>query len=278
MSNKFKIAVVSNVGNSRPNQEDNFIIARDRYLTPEIRQVTEAERKTLASSYIHDGPFVIAVSDGMGGHASGEVASLATVEYISRHYDDFIRAASQGREEITKQIATLNYRVAELAARQGSVSRSMGATLVGAVETDGEMYGFNAGDSRIYKLSCGELKQLSTDHTEGQRLLGLGLLTEEEVENLPHRKSIYKYIGIPKAELRADVFKLDGMEEGDLLLLCSDGLSDVLSGSELAEILNEKTSLEERASALLDMAINRREGRGDNITAVLAEKERSDVL
>ncbi len=269
--NEITLAVVSSIGNSRTNQEDNYIVAPNGYLLPSMRARQEATRETVAFTHSVGYPsFLAAVSDGMGGHACGEVASGETVKYLSDHYDEVIGSVMYGEAGIIPHIAALNRHVAAIAA-QNVECRTMGATLCGVVCRENALYGFNVGDSRLYRFERGELTQLSTDHTEGQRLLSLNLLSAEEVENFPKRKSIYKYIGIRGADLVAQVFPIESHGPGTVLLLCSDGVTDAVPDSEIASILSYETGLEEKGRMLLDTAMGRHIGRGDNITILLVQ-------
>ena len=117
----------------------------------------------------------------------------------------------------------------------------MGATLCGIVSVDDYTYCFNVGDSRMYQYTDGILRQITIDNTEGQRLLGLGLLSEEEVKTFPKRKAIYKYIG-KDVDLVPDIYEIENIRKGTLLLLCSDGLSDVLELEEIQDMLSSSLS------------------------------------
>ena len=213
--------------------------------------------------------FLAAVSDGMGGHACGEVASLLTVSYMSDHYDEIIDAIKLGEASLAAQISHIN-RIVSSKAKSESACRGMGATLCGVVANEYDLVGFNVGDSRLYQFRNGKLKQLSTDHTEGQRLLRMQLLTEEEVKNFPRRKNLHKYIGYD-GEVVPDIFRITGAEPGTMLLLCTDGLSDVMSDEEMAEILSVRASLKDKASKLVMEAVSRDLGYGDNTTVILIE-------
>ena len=146
----------------------------------------------------------------------------------------------------------------------------MGATLCGVLCSNGVCYGINVGDSRLYSYKNGKFEQLSTDHTEGQRLLSLKLLTEEEYQRFPRKKNLYKYIGM-NGEVVADVFKIESCEPGTVLVLCSDGLADVISNEEISEILSTNEPIENKGHKLVEQAVARNVGHGDNITLILIE-------
>ena len=269
--NSNTIYFASNVGNSRQNQEDNAILPNGSYLTPDVVQSISAQRRTYEKTYArsYEKGFLVAVSDGMGGHASGEVASGQTVRYLSENYQRIIDGAYLNKESVVDEISRLNRSVVSLSKSDPNL-RGMGATLCGVLCSNGVCYGINVGDSRLYSYQNGKFEQLSTDHTEGQRLLSLKLLTEEEYQRFPRKKNLYKYIGM-NGEVVADVFKIESCEPGTVLVLCSDGLADVISNEEISEILSTNEPIENKGHKLVEQAVARNVGHGDNITLILIE-------
>ena len=262
--------VISHVGNSRENQEDNFLLHKGVYATPSEREkMADARELYCHNCELNKQRLLVAVSDGMGGHACGEVASLLTVAYMSDHYDEIIDSLRLGENSLATQISHINGVVSSKAKIERSC-RGMGATLCGVIANEYELVGFNVGDSRLYQFRNGELKQLSTDHTEGQRLLRMQLLTEEEVKKFPRRKNLHKYIGYD-GEVIPDIFRITSAEKGTILLLCTDGLSDVMSDKEMEQILNGRTSLSDKATKLVNEAVSKNLGHGDNTTVILIE-------
>ena len=264
-----KVVLCSHVGNSRSNQEDNAFLPDGQFLDPEKIARIEGQRQTLNIATHCGQKFLVAVSDGMGGHACGEVASAATVQFLSSHHDEIIHSVKAGESALIEQIANLNRAVSAMA-KKDSTCRGMGATLCGMIANEYVLWGFNVGDSRLYQFQDGTLKQLSTDHTEGQRLLRMQLLTEEEIKRFPRRKVLHKYIGCDGA-LVADIFPITGAQRGTVFLLCTDGLSDVLSDAEIEQVLRSGTGIREKAAMLVNEAVSRNMGHGDNITAILVE-------
>ena len=265
-----KSCVISHIGNSRENQEDNFLLYKGIYTTPSTREKMADTRELYGRNCeLNKQRLLVAVSDGMGGHACGEVASLLTVEYMSDHYDEIVDSIRLGENSLATQISRINGVVSSKAKIESSC-RGMGATLCGVIANEYELIGFNVGDSRLYQFKNGELKQLSTDHTEGQRLLRMQLLTEEEVKKFPRRKNLHKYIGYD-GEVIPDIFRITSAEQGTILLLCTDGLSDVLTDIEMEEILSSRTSLKDKAIELVNEAVSRNLGHGDNTTVILIE-------
>lgn len=261
----------SNVGNSRQNQEDNAILPGGSYLTPDLVKSIGEQRHTHERyfAYNYDDGFLAAVSDGMGGHASGEVASAQVVQYLFANYQRIVGNASFGEQPLVDEIAALNRQILAYSKSDASL-RGMGATLCGVLVSKDGCYGINVGDSRLYRYCNGNLEQLSTDHTEGERLLKLNLLTQEEYQRFPRRKNLYKYMGV-NSELVADVFKIGFCMPGTTLLLCSDGLADVVSNEEIEAVLATSETLEQKGRTLLKQALDGNAGHGDNITLILIE-------
>jgi len=270
-SEQFEIFMFSNVGNSRANQEDNALIGKEVYLSElEVNELSDTRQTGRKSRFLSKrDPVFVAVSDGMGGHSRGEVASLMTVQYLSDKYHEIIDLALQREQGIQEEIKLLNQKVVSVA-KSTPDCKGMGATLCGVVGKQGRYLGFNVGDSRLYQYSAGALKQLSKDHTEGQRLVDLNLLTESELLNFPRRKNIYKYIG-RSGDLIADVFRISNCVSGSVLLLCSDGLTDALSDKELEMILSGEECIREKGDKMIEHALSRNPGCGDNITVVLLQ-------
>lgn len=271
MSNHISFYLASDIGNSRKNQEDNAILPNGSFLTAELVRSVSDSRQTYEElgSVTYENGFLTAVSDGMGGHAFGELASGQAVKYLSDNYWRIVNGAYPDGRRIADEISSLNRSVVAFS-KSDLRLKGMGATLCGVVCTKGALYGFNVGDSRLYRYHDRCLHQLSSDHTEGQRLLKLKLLSEEEYLRFPRKKNLYKFIGINN-ELAADVFKIEPCASKDLLLICSDGLTDVLPDGEVSLVLGKDASLKEKGSELVKRAVSRNVGRGDNITLILIE-------
>lgn len=252
----------SHIGNSRENHEDNYLLGKQYLLPEQVKQMSQL-RKLVTSHLELNDSFCVAVSDGMGGYECGEVASLLTVQYLASHSISTV-------DDIKSCILDLNNYVCT-EARKNVETQNMGATLCGVLSTGNQTYCFNVGDSRLYQYSNGILKQVTVDNTEGQRLLDLGLLTEKEVKTFPKRKAIYKYIG-KDVELVPDIYEINDIEKGTMLLLCSDGLSDVLDLEEIQDILSKQfIKTEDKGKFLVEMAVERKPDAGDNITLIIIE-------
>ena len=257
-----RVYVISHIGNSRENHEDNYLLGEQYMLPEQVKQMSQTRKLVTKQSELEDS-FCVAVSDGMGGYECGEVASLLTVQYLSSHSISTV-------DEIKQCILDLNNYVCT-EARKNVETQNMGTTLCGVISAGNQAFCFNVGDSRLYQYANGSLKQITVDNTEGQRLLDLGLLTEEELENFPKRKAIYKYIG-KDVELVPDIYEINDIHSGTLLLLCSDGLSDVLELEEIQDMLSKQfIKTEDKGKFLVEMAVERKPDAGDNITLIIIE-------
>lgn len=143
----------------------------------------------------------------------------------------------------------------------------MGTTLVAVyLAADGMAYALNIGDSRLYLWRCGELKQITQDHSYVAQLVSKGDITTEEARRHPQRNVILRAVGADEV-LESDVFSFK-VEPGDRLLLCSDGLSDMASDEEIAAVLAER-NVDKAADELLELALNN--GGRDNISVILLD-------
>lgn len=256
----------SHIG-KRSNHEDNFLI-NGLYLTPDLQKQMSSDCRRFISDASPSKVRLFAVSDGMGGHNAGEVASriciekLAVVEKELQQYDSIKEAVAY----IQTGIAEINNLVCELSRRQVEL-KGMGATLVLFVVCGIECAVLNVGDSRAYHFNHNTLIQITKDHTEGQRMLDLGLLARKELSDFPARKNLNRYIGYSQNGyiLRADEY-YPALESG-VLLLCSDGISDFISDTRIAEILCSENNLEIAGKQLINEAVTSHNA--DNATAIL---------
>ncbi|MBQ2769985.1 MAG: Stp1/IreP family PP2C-type Ser/Thr phosphatase [Clostridia bacterium] len=211
-------------------------------------------------------PFV-AVADGMGGHRGGAVASRLVInglgeELAHRKNPDDCTGA------VKRAIETVNMDVFR-AAQDDPALNNMGSTLVMAVLFPDHYLAANVGDSRLYHFDGRAVTQISRDHSLVELLLAQGHITPEEALHHPNKNIITRSVGL---ELRVEPdFYERPWKTGDILLLCSDGLSGSVSPAEMASILSTPTlSLEEMGDQMVSLALEN--GATDNITLVLAQK------
>jgi serine/threonine protein phosphatase PrpC len=223
-------------------------------------------RKNNEDSYLSSQP-VAAVADGMGGHSAGEVASAIAIEELaalgSRGPWENETAAT---DDLKQAILRANRRIREMAASDRRLN-GMGTTLVALLEDGDMVHVANIGDSRGYLLRQGELSQVTVDHSLVQELVDDGRLSPEDAERHPQRSVITSALGIdPEVEFDLFTYKL---QVGDRLLLCSDGLSDVVEPTQIRKVLLRVRSAQRAARELVTVA--NEQGGPDNITVIVVD-------
>jgi PPM family protein phosphatase len=217
------------------------------------------QRSANEDSLVIAPPF-FAVADGMGGAKAGEVASATAIEVFEGE-----RESSEGGEsQLARIVREANRRIHDLAVSEESY-RGMGTTLTAARIVGDEVSLAHVGDSRAYLLRDGELEQLTRDHSLVAELERSGQITPEAAEHHPQRSIITRALG-PEPDVEVDTYTIAG-HDGDLFMICSDGLTGMISDEEVRSILRSAPSLEDAAEALV-RAANQSGGR-DNITVVL---------
>lgn len=237
----------------------------DRYAISSFRLADKEETPAL---------FAI-VADGIGGHLAGEVAAEMVVDYVSEAV-----AESDGEnplDTIKEAVDAANYAVHHLA-QEDENKQGMGSTCVCAWVIGNRLYTASVGDSRLYLMRGAKIRQLTTDHTWVQEALEKGVLTPEQARDHPNVHVIRQYIGAanpPDVDFRIrdeDEEVKEGLQgfplqPGDRLLLCSDGLTDLVWDDEILEIVRSGKTLKSAAHELIDTANQR--GGHDNITVIL---------
>ena len=241
----------TNVGMKRTHNEDNFSIIAEENL--------------------------VIVADGMGGHASGEVASKMAVDAMREFFEatakdpdatwpyKMDKQRSYEENRLITGIKLANLRIFEAAQREPRF-RGMGTTIVVcAAVREGLIVG-HGGDSRVYRIRSGAIEQLTEDHSLLNDYLKMRKLTEEEIANFPHKNVIVRALGM-KEIVKVDS-RLEHPNPGDIFLLCSDGLSGPVADPELLRLVEEnKNDLKLAASRLIAKA--NENGGPDNITCCL---------
>ena len=216
-------------------------------------------------------PNLFIVADGMGGHKAGDLASAEAVRsfvnYIREHSleaDDIFELMHRALEEANRQVYELS--------KESEDYQGMGTTFVAAAFCDRALYCINVGDSRLYQLNrAGQrpmsLEKVTEDHSIVEMLLKQGMITEEEARVHPQKNMITRAVGIDET-VEIDDFKL---EASDLfrVLLCSDGLSNMVTDLEILNVLSEKRTVEEIAEHLVQKANDN--GGKDNISVIVID-------
>jgi protein phosphatase len=218
------------------------------------------------------------VADGMGGHAAGEVASRLAADEIIRTFSDRVSlgdetwpehwnmARSAAANLLVDAIMAGHERVTRAVSRDSNL-KGMGTTVVAAVHPSASrtLIICHVGDSRAYRLRNGEFSALTDDHSWVHEQVAAGFLTEEAARSHPLKNVVTQALG-GSTEPRVDILETE-VEEGDLYLLCSDGLNSMLTDDEIASRLDERGSLEDIATQLIAAANDR--GGNDNVSVVL---------
>ena len=227
-------AALTDIGRLRVRNEDSFLLDPD------------------ASLY--------AVADGMGGHAAGDAASQTAIATFGAMFSE--------TRSVLAAMKSANRAVIERAAAEREKA-GMGTTLTGLHLRDSAMFVAHVGDSRLYRLRDGQLSQITRDHTVAQDMIETGKLTKEAAMQHPASSMLTRSLG-SRADVEVDLIE-EQLAPRDLLLLCSDGLTGMLTDRDLSLILAQPTPLDHIAADLIEAA-NRRGGL-DNITALLLRIE-----
>ena len=258
---KIRVFGRTDVGQIREHNEDNFLVAD---LTRKTRSLMEGDREQL----VGERGTLMGVCDGMGGAAAGEVASQLAVDIIYEklvegdspmNHDDLARRLVQAVEEAGIRIFN--------EARADRSRRGMGTTATIAALLDGRLFVAQVGDSRAYVLRGDRFTQVSRDQSLVNQLIEAGQLTEEEAETFEHNNIILQALGTAET-VQVDLTYVD-LCKGDRLLVCSDGLSGMVRGDEMREVLLSTRDSLEACKELTDRA--NRAGGHDNITVIVAE-------
>jgi serine/threonine protein phosphatase PrpC len=255
---EMEFGIRSDRGRVRENNEDSFRLA------PELD--------------------LVVLSDGMGGQASGEVASRVATETVVRHCREahenpslpLVGQRIDGVSQVSNRLASairLANQVVYAAAQKSPAQQGMGATIV-AVQFDGERMSLaHVGDSRAYRLRGGEFDQLTQDHSFVAEQVRKGAMTPAEAERSKMQSVLLRALG-PDHEVEVDVTE-ELVMDGDTYLLCSDGLTRELSDKQIAAVLDETEDEQETAGRLIDLA--NQAGGGDNVTAIVVRSSLKPV-
>lgn len=219
------------------------------------------------------GPHLLVVADGMGGHAGGDIASSVAVAHLAPLDDE-----AHGPDDALEELATaLNGAHEELLAlaEDNPALAGLGTTVTALLRSGNKLAMAHIGDSRAYLLREGELTQVTTDHSFVQHLVNTGKLTPEEAEHHPQRSVLLRVLGDFDMEIVPDLSVREA-RAGDRWMLCSDGLSGVVSHDTMADALRDVDDAGACAEKLVDLAL--RGGAPDNITVVVGDVVEVDDL
>ena len=242
-----------------------------------IYAMTDVGRKREVNQdyvYVTDkpvGPFpnLLVVADGMGGHKAGDFASKYTVGVLR---DELAQTSLDKPEEIIRIVVAISKHKLIEAAFTDVKLEGMGTTLVAATVVGNTLYFANVGDSRLYLIND-KIRQLSKDHSLVEEMVRLGGIKAEEAKNHPDKNIITRAIGV-KEDVEADIYEYR-LKKGDIILMCTDGLSNMVEDEDMFDIVKGARDIVEAVQMLIEKA-NSNGGR-DNIGVVMAEPLADEV-
>lgn len=214
------------------------------------------------------------IADGLGGHKGGDVASEMAVSYLGYRFEETkFDEPNEGREWLKLEVNKENKMILERAQQYEDLN-GMGTTLVCAMFFGDSYLLGNIGDSRGYLYREGKLVQLTEDHSFVNELVKRGQISSEEAKHHPQKNIITRTLGVSEnANLDEKILKL---KKCDLLLLCSDGLTNMVEDEQIAQVLYQEADLQEKCNLLIDYA--NQAGGNDNITLLIAQsKDEAEV-
>ena len=260
MSTRIKFAARSEVGKVRTNNEDNL------YCNGIFMTVSERERPFFLCGDT-EAPAIFAVCDGMGGEDNGEVASFTAVELLQEHSRKILKTLKGSGQAVCDYVSDANTKLLGLMRAQRI---RMGTTLVMSVIGQASFTLYNLGDSRGFRVENGRLLRVTDDHTLAEDKMRMGLLTPEQADKSRERHILTRYLG-DNDELGVMPDSSREFEFGNNSggLMCSDGLTDMLSFREIAAIMKAANSPSDAVNMLVDTALYH--GGRDNVTCVVFE-------
>ncbi len=265
------ISALTHTGHVRANNEDNFFVAKaTRALETILTSLPAGDVPERADEINH----VMVVADGMGGHAAGEVASRLAIsslvglaldipDWIFRVDDEHAPEMEERAREIVQQVGSLVFE----RGREDAALRGMGSTLTCARSCGRDLWIIHVGDSRAYLLRAGRLERLTKDHTYAQMLVDAGQLSPDDVASSGLRHLLTNALGGSARQVYVDVDLLR-LEDGDRLLLCSDGLTDCVNDETIAATIAGGAQASEVCHRLVQLALDG--GGRDNVTVIVA--------
>jgi protein phosphatase len=239
------------------------------YAITDVGRQRNQNQDYVFSSEVAIGPLpnLFIVADGMGGHKAGEFASKCAVETVVNSVN--LGGSAPMIKVLTRAINEANKRVRQKSLSDDEFS-GMGTTLVLCCLDDDGLTVANIGDSRLYVIGSGGIKQVTTDHSYVEEMVRMGELERRNARLHPDKNIITRAVGVMDS-VDADFFEVEDIHAGDTVLMCSDGLSNMLEDTEIEGIVSGQGTIEEKARRLV-AAANMNGGR-DNIAVILVQIE-----
>ena len=262
---------VSHPGKVRLNNEDHFLIAK---LAKSMKVLQTNLDHLKPTRFSDEDGYLLVVADGMGGAAAGERASALAIESIEQFTLNtlkwFFHLGGKGESVLLDELRQAIESADRSIFREAQVDyhlSGMGTTVTLGYCVGADLYIVHAGDSRGYLYREGRLDQVTCDHTLVQLLVDNGMLTAEGARVHARRNVVTNVVGGPQAGVHSEIHKIR-LRDGDVVLLCSDGLTEALTDDQIAEVMRQPGTPQEVASRLLERSLEH--GAPDNVTVIVA--------
>lgn len=254
------VCAVTHAGRVRKENEDNYSLNGRLTSNGDLKKGTAFVQKMSE-------PFHLVVCDGMGGESFGELASGIAVETLSRNAKDIYASGEDFSFTISNSLDEANEKICKEITARGT---RMGTTLAAIYAVKGSVICVNIGDTRIYHFSKGMLEQISFDHTHAQSIVDAGEAPQAKISSIPDAKRLTKHLGVfpEESNLSPNISVINDIDDGDVIMLCSDGLTDMLSDAEIAEIISKGENAQDVSGKLIRKALEN--GGKDNVTVMTA--------
>lgn len=278
--------VISHIGKVRRNLEDNFLLDNGNYINLNAQERISLDDPNGKHQYVEESyesrkstSGIFAVCDGMGGCNSGEIASYIAVRSLADYKDKIVNSPDikTSIDYYQEYVYMTNKAILDYC-NSNPESRGMGTTLVSLLIKDNAAAIINLGDSSAFIYKDNQLRKISKTHTEGQRLVDLKIVSENELIGVKSRNALTRYLGMDEkiGIPLGDISDLYDIGDKQYFILCSDGLTDCVTEDKINEMLNrnEQINIVEVANLLLREAligIDGKNGGADNITVLLVE-------
>jgi len=268
---RIDVSALSHRGYHRDHNEDHYLVSR---LGRTLQTIDTSLHAGDVPEQAEEVNYVMIVADGIGGHAAGEIASrmaISALISLALELPDWILRVDEGHAgEIERRSRTLVQEVGAMlvarAEREPALA-GMGTTLTAVRSLGRDLMITHVGDSRAYLFRAGGLHRLTRDHTYAQLLVDVGHLAPGDVASSPHRHLLTNALGGSITEVQVDTDRLR-LEDGDRVLLCSDGLTDLVDDATITSILKETIRSNEACQRLVQQALDN--GGRDNVTVIVA--------
>jgi PPM family protein phosphatase len=268
---RIEFAAISHPGKVRTNNEDHFLVTR---MGRTFQSVATNMPAGAVPDFVDEVAYGMIVADGMGGMAAGEKASQIAirtgVDLVLNSPMWATRADEHASRQLIERMRGYFRQVDSAVIGEAKADRhlsGMGTTLTVAYIIDHSAFIVHVGDSRAYRFGKGKLEQITSDHTMAQDLARAGAIRPEDVPHHSKRHVLTNFVGGPSSGVEPEVHTVQ-LVDGDYLLLCSDGLSEMVKDAQIAQVLGSAKATDSAAKLLIDLAL---EGGGrDNVTVVLA--------